>query len=65
MQQLEGSPLGDLWGPNSKYSDQLANGDADDDREVDDEDDPRDAIVDDDGFVNQFKISPESLRQWK
>jgi len=37
----------------------LANGDIDDDRELEDEDDPRDLIVDDNGFVGQGKIDPE------
>lgn len=41
------------WGADVKYSDQLSNGDVDDDKEVEDEDDPRDHIVDDNGFVNQ------------
>jgi hypothetical protein len=41
-----------IWGPHVKYSEQLANGDVDDDKELEDEDDPRDMIVDDDGFVN-------------
>jgi len=41
-----------VWGPHVKYSDQLANGDHDDDKELEDENDPRDLIVDDDGFVN-------------
>jgi hypothetical protein len=40
-----------------KYSDTIANGDKDDDKEIEDEDDPRDMIVDDDGFVNQFKVT--------
>jgi len=52
-------PFNQLWGPEVKYSDQLANGDDDDDKEIQDEDDPRDMIVDDDGFVNQFKVTPE------
>ena len=47
-------PFHETWGPEVQYSNQLANGDADDDKEVEDEDDPRDIIVDDDGFVNQF-----------
>jgi hypothetical protein len=58
-------PFADLWGAESKYSDQIANGDADDDKEIQDEDDPRDMIVDDDGYVNQFKISAHAIRQWK
>jgi len=45
-------PFADLWGPEVKYSDQVANGDQDDDKELQDEDDPRDPIVNDDGFVN-------------
>jgi len=45
----------------------LANGDLDDDKEIEDEDDPDDPIADDDGFVNQFKISPAKLGdyQWR
>lgn len=36
-------------------SDEVANGDAAENKELEDEDDPHDIIVDDDGFVNQFK----------
>jgi len=43
-----------LWGSEVKYSDQLANGDADDDKELEDEDDPEDMICDDNGFVRQW-----------
>ena len=57
-------PFHKLWGPEVKYSDQLANGDHDDDKELEDEDDPRDMIVDDDGFVNQFKVTDHQVRQW-
>lgn len=42
-----------IWGPHVPYSNQLANGDRSDDKEVQDEDDPKDLIVDDNGFVNQ------------
>ena len=57
-------PFAELWGPEVNYSDQLANGDADDDKEIEDEDDPRDMICDDDGFVNQFKMTDHQVRQW-
>ena len=53
-----------LWGPNVKYSDQVANGDHFDDKELEDEDDPNDAIVDDDGFVNQWQHDPAKLAEW-
>ena len=42
-----------IWGAEVPYSNQLANGDVDDNKELENEDDPRDLIVDDDGFVNQ------------
>jgi len=48
------------WGANVPYSDQLSNGDVDDDKEVEDEDDPHDLIVDDNGFTNQ---KPRSVVQ--
>jgi len=48
-----------------KYSDQLANGDDADDKEVDDEDDIDDAIADDDGFVNQYKLDGKKLSDWE
>jgi len=54
-----------IWGAAVKYSNTLANGDLDDDRELEDEDDPRDFIADDDGFVNQFKVSDHAVRQYK
>jgi len=41
--------------PFEKPSDEVANGDRDEDRQVEDEDDPNDDIVDDNGFVNQYK----------
>ena len=44
-----------LWGSEVKYSDQLANGDLDDDKEVEDEEDPEDIVADDDGFVRQWR----------
>jgi len=37
------------------YSNELANGDKSDDKELEDQDDPNDDIVDNNGFVNQFK----------
>jgi hypothetical protein len=49
-----------IYGPEVAYSNQLANGDRDDDKEVEDEEDPREMIVDDDGFVNQHKVNLES-----
>jgi len=57
-------PLAETWGPEVKYSNQVANGDADEDKEIEDEDDPRDPIVDDDGFVNQFKQNKRSVSEW-
>lgn len=45
-------PMADLYGSDVLYSDQLANGDDADDKELEDEDDPRDIIVDDDGFTH-------------
>lgn len=38
-----------------KPSDELCDGDKDDDRELEDENDPNDPIADDNGFVKQFK----------
>jgi len=57
-------PFDDLWGSDVKYSDQIANGDDDDDKELEDEDDPRDIIVNDDGFVNQWDIDSSKASQW-
>jgi len=57
-------PLADLWGSDVRYSDQLANGDDADDKELEDEDDPRDIIVDDDGFVNQWDIDMDKAGEW-
>jgi len=37
------------------YSNELANGDRSVDKELEDQDDPNDAIVDNNGFVNSFK----------
>jgi len=37
------------------YSNEIANGDRSDDKELEDQDDPNDAIVDNNGFVNSFK----------
>jgi len=45
-------PLDKLWGRHVKYSDQIANGDKDDDKELEDEDDFEDDIADDNGFTN-------------
>jgi hypothetical protein len=53
-----------IWGPHVPYSNQLSNGDRDDDKEVEDEDDPRDLIVDDNGFVNQHQVDKESVKEW-
>jgi hypothetical protein len=36
-------------------SNEVANGDVSEDKELEDQDDPRDNIVDDNGFVNSFK----------
>lgn len=57
-------PFADLWGSDVKYSDQIANGDVDDDKEIEDEDDPNDIIVDDNGFVNQWEIDHSKAAQW-
>ena len=58
-------PTADLWNADVKYSDQIANGDFDDDKEIEDEDDPNDDIVDDNGFVNQFVEGDDRrLREW-
>lgn len=57
-------PFKKLWGPNRKYSDQLANGDRDDDKEVEDEDDLADPIADDNGFQHAWKLNPNSLKEW-
>ena len=37
------------------YSNEIANGDRSDDKELEDQDDPNDDIVDNNGFVNSFK----------
>ena len=37
------------------YSNELANGDKSDDKQIEDQDDPEDDITDDNGFVNSFK----------
>lgn len=65
LAEVEGDGEAPLWGREVKYSDTIANGDADDDKELEDEDDPNDAIADDDGFVNQWKIDPAKLSDWK
>jgi hypothetical protein len=57
-------PFEELWGSEVKYSDQLANGDDADDKELEDEDDPNDLIVDDNGFVNAFDIDEDKAAQW-
>lgn len=56
-----------IWPPHVKYSDQLANGDADDDKELEDEDDPNDFIVDDNGFTvdNLVHADDKRLAEWK
>lgn len=59
--KVAGVPFADIWGPKTKYSETLANGDRDDDKEVEDEDDPRDIITNDEGFVNQFKQNKASV----
>lgn len=41
-----------IWAPSVKYSDQLANGDSADDKEVEVEHDPNDPIVDYNGHTN-------------
>ena len=51
-----------------KYSDQLANGDRSDDKEIQDIQDPRDAIADDNGFVNQYRTNwaqKKSQNEWR
>jgi hypothetical protein len=40
-------------------ADEVANGDRDENKELHDEDDPRDVIADDNGFVNQWKANGE------
>lgn len=47
-----------------KYSDQIANGDKDDDKELEDSEDLDDDIVSDNGFVNKWKMNPEKLKEW-
>lgn len=42
-------------GDDPLYSNQIANGDRSDDKELEDQDDPNDDIVDNNGFVNQWK----------
>jgi hypothetical protein len=37
------------------YSNEIANGDRSDDKQLEDQDDPEDDITDDNGFVNSFK----------
>ena len=58
-------PTADLWNADVKYSDTLANGDVDDNKEIEDEDDPNDDIVDDNGFAhNVVNPSDPRLRAW-
>jgi hypothetical protein len=57
-------PFTDLWGSDIRYSDQIANGDDDDDKELEDEDDPNDLIVDDNGFVGQWDLDASKVPQW-
>ena len=42
-------------------SNEVANGDSAEDKQVEDEDDPDDDIVDDNGFVNSFKSNGERM----
>jgi len=58
-------PVAKLWGPKVPYSNQIANGDRDDDRELEDEDDPQDHIADDNGFSKTFKISGRKISEWE
>jgi len=44
---------------NEKPSDEVANGDEAENKEIEDEGDDEDGIVDDDGFVNQWKDQHE------
>jgi len=44
-----------------KPSDEVANGDKDDDKELQDEGDAKDDIVDDNGFVRQWDSTQKSL----
>lgn len=49
-----------------KPSDEVCDGDSAEDKELEDEDDSRDHIVDDNGFTNQWrgaKVPPKSLAQ--
>ena len=46
------------------YSNELANGDRSDDKEVEDENDVRDSIVNDNGFVNQWKNHSSGGSMW-
>ena len=57
-------PLEVVWPPERLYSNQLANGDADDDKELEDEDDPADPIADDDGFVHQWKADIKKVQEY-
>jgi hypothetical protein len=43
----------------AKPSDEVANGDKDDDKEIEDVTDPNDVIVDDNGFVRQFALKSD------
>lgn len=45
-----------------KESDELANGDKADDKEIEDEDDPEDDIVDDNGFSHQWVQTGAKIR---
>jgi len=44
-----------------KPSDEVANGDKDDDKELQDEGDPKDDIVDDNGFVRQWDSTQRNV----
>jgi len=57
-------PFRKLWGPNVDYSDQLANGDRDDNKELEDEEDLADPIADDNGFVHKWKLDPRAVKEW-
>jgi hypothetical protein len=51
-----------LWELGHKYSDELCDGDADDDKELEDEEDPNDPIVADVGFGVHMYIPPTDPR---
>ena len=47
---------------NPPPSDEVANGDRDENRQLEDEDDPDDDIADDNGFVNAFKSNRQYMQ---